>query len=175
MQARARSATTLGVLVMLCLFGILIGVRALTADLPDDPLVESSDQQCENRTVAAGDRIRAGEVTVSVYNAGSRAGAASQVMTRLQTRGFAEGESGNAPKGTEIIRAQVWADSPRNSAARLVARHLGTGIKVFGGQPTLGPGIVVVVGNELEVGKLPAGPKQTRAAGPTKICSPPVG
>ena len=80
MQARARSAATLGVLVMLCLFGILIGVRALTTDLPDEPLVESSDQQCEDRTIAAGKRIRAGEVTVSVYNAGSEAGAASKVM-----------------------------------------------------------------------------------------------
>jgi hypothetical protein len=157
---------------MLCLFGILIGVRALTTDLPDDPLVESSDQQCEDRTIAAGKRIRAGEVTVSVYNAGTEAGAASKVMSVLQTRGFAEGESGNAPKGTEIIRAQVWADSPRNSAARLVARHLGVGIRVFGGKPVLGPGIVVVVGNEL--GKLPSAPKQVNAAGPTKICSPPV-
>ena len=40
MDARARSAATLGVLVMLCLVGILVGIRALTSDLPTDPLVQ---------------------------------------------------------------------------------------------------------------------------------------
>ena len=174
MQARGRSAVTLGVLVMLCLVGILVGVRALTADLPDEPLIESADQQCEDRTVAPGKRIRAAEITVSVYNAGSRAGAANQVMRQLVARGFAEGKSGNAPEGTDIIRAQVWADTRRNSAARLVARHLGTGIKVFADKPALGPGIVVVVGDKLAVTKLPTAPRKTKAAGPTKICSPPV-
>jgi len=172
MEPRARSAATLGVLVVLCLLGILLGIRALTADLPTDPLVESSTEQCETRTVAKGKKIRASEVTVSVYNAGSKAGAASKVMKELQTRGFAPGESGNAPKGTDVVRAQVWAESRKNSAALLVARHLGDGIRVFGGRQVLGPGIVVVVGNDL--GKLPPGPKQTTAARPTKICSPPV-
>ena len=172
MDSRARSAATLGVLVMLCLVGILVGIRALTSDLPTGPLVESTTQQCENRTVAQGKKIRSDEITVSVYNAGSENGAASRVMKELQTRGFADGESGNAPKGTKVIRAQVWADSPRNSAARLVARQLGTGIKVFAGKPTLGPGIVVVVGDQL--GRLPKAPRETRAAVRTNICSPPV-
>ena len=173
MDSRARSAATLGVLVMLCLVGILVGIRALTSDLPTGPLVESTTQQCENRTVAQGKKIRSDEITVSVYNAGSENGAASRVMKELQTRGFADGESGNAPKGTKVIRAQVWADSPRNSAARLVARQLGTDIRVFAGKPQLGPGIVVVVGDKL--GKMPQAPAQTRAAVRTTVCSPPVG
>jgi hypothetical protein len=172
MDARARSAATLGVLVMLCLVGILIGIRALTSDLPTGPLVESTTEQCENRNIAQGKKIRADEITVSVYNAGRKNGAASRVMKELQTRGFADGESGNAPKGTEVIRAQVWADSPRNSAARLVALQLGTGIKVFAGKPALGPGIVVVVGDQL--GKMPKAPAQIRAAVRSNICSPPV-
>jgi len=173
MDSRARSAATLGVLVMLCLVGILVGIRALTADLPTDPLVESTTDQCEDRTIAQGKKIRADEVTVSVYNGGSRAGAASKVMKELLTRGFAEGESGNAPKGSGVIRAQVWSDSPKNSAARLVALQLGTGIKVFSGKPQLGPGVVVVVGDQL--GKMPQAPAQTRAAVRTTVCSPPVG
>jgi len=172
MDSRARSAATLGVLVMLCLVGILVGIRALTSDLPTGPLVESTTQQCENRTVAQGKKIRSDEITVSVYNAGSENGAASRVMKELQTRGFADGESGNAPKGTKVIRAQVWADSPRNSAARLVARQLGSDIRVFAGKPQLGPGIVVVVGDQL--GRLPKAPRETRAAVRTNICSPPV-
>ena len=172
MDSRARSAATLGVLVMLCLVGILVGIRALTSDLPTGPLVKSTTQACENRTIAQGKKIRADEITVSVYNAGRENGAASRVMKELQTRGFADGDSGNAPKGTEVIRAQVWADSPKNSAARLVARQLGHDIRVFAGKPQLGPGIVVVVGDEL--GKLPKAPAVTRAAVRSNICSPPV-
>jgi hypothetical protein len=172
MDARARSAATLGVLVVLCLVGILVGIRALTADLPTDPLVESTTKQCENRNIARGKKIRAGEITVSVFNAGSKAGAASRVMKELQTRGFADGDSGNAPKGSGVVRAQVWADSPKNSAARLVARQLGSGIRVFAGKAQLGPGIVVVVGDQL--GKMPKAPRETRAAVRTSICSPPV-
>ena len=84
----------------------------------------------------------------------------------------ADGDSGNAPKGTKVSRAQVWADSPRNSAARLVARQLGTDIRVFAGKPQLGPGIVVVVGDQL--GRMPKAPKETRAAVRSNICSPPV-
>ena len=172
MDSRARSAATLGVLVMLCLVGILVGIRALTADLPTDPLVESTTEQCENRNIAQGKKIRAEEVTVSVFNAGSKAGAASQVMKELQTRGFADGDSGNAPKGTAVIRAQVWSDSPRNSAARLVALQLGAGIKVFAKKPQLGPGVVVVVGDQL--GKMPKAPTEIRAAVRSNVCSPPV-
>ena len=172
MDSRARSAATLGVLVMLCLVGILVGIKALTADLPTDPLVEKTTEKCENRNIAQGKKIGAEEITVSVFNAGRKAGAASRVMKELQTRGFASGDSGNAPKGTKVLRAQVWADSPKNSAARLVALQLGSDIKVFAKKPQLGPGIVVVVGDEL--GTMPKAPTETRAAVRTNVCSPPV-
>jgi hypothetical protein len=172
MEPRARSAATLGALVVLCLLGILFGIRALTADLPDEPLVESSTAPCEDRTIADGKKIRADEITVSVYNGGVKAGAASRVMKELQTRGFVAGESGNAPKGSDVIRVQIWADRPKNAAARLVARQFGPGIRVFGKKPTLGPGIVVVIGDE--IGPLVKAPGRTTAVGPTKVCSPPV-
>ena len=173
MDSRARSAATLGVLVMLCLVGILVGIRALTADLPTDPLVESTTEQCENRNIAQGKKIRAEEITVSVFNAGSKAGAASRVMKELQTRGFADGDSGNAPKGTEVIRAQVWSDSPRNSAARLVALQLGAGIKVFAEQ-------AAARSRHRRRGRRPAGQDAEgtrRRSGPRSarnVCSPPV-
>ena len=172
MGARLRSATTLGVLVILCLLGILFGIRGLTQDLPTDPLVEDTSQVCENRTLQDGAKIRAAEVTVSVYNAGRQAGLASRVLKQLQTRGFAAGESGNAPEGTKVIRAQVWADSRKNTAARMVAKHFGPTTKVLVNRDDIGIGIVVVLGDEF--GKLTTGPKAATAVGSTKICSQPV-
>ena len=97
MEARLRSAATLGVLVILCLLGILFGIRGLTQDLPTDPLVEDTSQVCENRTLQDGAKIRAAEVTVSVYNAGRQAGLASRVLKQLQTRGFGAGETWSLP------------------------------------------------------------------------------
>ena len=172
MEARLRSAATLGVLVILCLLGILFGIRGLTQDLPTDPLVESTSELCENRTLEDGAKIRASEVTVSVYNAGRQAGLASRVLKQLQTRGFGAGESGNAPKGTKVVRAQVWADSKKNAAAKMVARHFGPTTKVFVNKDDLGTGVVVVLGDEF--GKLAWGPRTTTAHGSTQICSPPV-
>jgi hypothetical protein len=94
------------------------------------------------------------------------------VLKQLQTRGFAAGESGNAPDGTKVIRAQVWADSRKNTAARMVAKHFGPTTKVLVNRDDIGIGIVVVLGDEF--GKLATGPKAATAVGTTKICSPPV-
>ncbi|RYP87219.1 LytR family transcriptional regulator [Nocardioides guangzhouensis] len=170
MEGRARSAATLGVLVVLCLLGIWFGIRGLTADLPTDPLVEKGNTICEDRTIAHGTKIRAGEITVSVYNAGRQAGLASRVLRSLQARGFGPGETGNAPEGTKVVRAQVWADSKRNAAAKLVARQLGPTTKVFVNRPDIGVGVVVVLGDSF--GKLAKAPTVTRAQGRTTICTP---
>ncbi len=128
---------------------------SLTKDLPANPISAESDELCTERTVEAGQKIRASEITVSVYNAGRRAGAASTVMRELQSRGFVAGESKNAPDGTDVRRAQVWADTRGNSAAKLVAAQFGDDIAVKINRKNIGIGIVVVVGNEL--GKLVEG------------------
>jgi hypothetical protein len=170
MDPRARSAATLGVLVVLCLVGILLGIRGLTADLPTDPLVEDDNAVCETRTIADGAKIRSADITVSVYNAGRQNGLASRVLKELQTRGFGAGESGNAPDGTKVVRAQVWADEKKNAAARLVARQLGPTTRVFVNRPKIGVGVVVVLGDTF--GKLAKAPRVTRAQGKTTICRP---
>jgi len=172
MDHRVKSAATLGALTMLCLIGLLLGLRAITADLPND-LIEEPGPACEPRTVEKGGKIAAADVLVSVYNAGTRSGRASRTMNQLQERGFVAGESGNAPKDTDVRRAQVWAADPSNPAARLVARQFGRETKVVTGNPVLGIGVVVVVGDSFE--KLVKGaPRQVIAPRRAEICSPPV-
>jgi hypothetical protein len=172
MGPRARSATTLGVLAALCVIGLMLGIRALTADLPGS-IIREPGPACETRTVQKGGKVRPADVLVSVFNAGTRSGRASRTMTQLQERGFAAGESGNAPRGTDVKRVQVWVDDPDNPAARLVARQFGKGTKVVTGNPVLGIGVVVVVGDDLERLARRA-PQEVVAQARDEICSPPV-
>lgn len=166
------TALTLTVLSLLCLFGLFFGVRAVTANLPGDGILKEPEASCTNRTVSAGSTITSEEVTVSVFNGGGRSGLASRTMQEFVKRGFAAGDSGNA-RDTGVKRGQVWADSADNPAAQLVLRQLGPGYKIHTGKPTLGVGVVVVLGSDFEqlVKKAPSRIKVSQDA---TICSPPL-
>lgn len=171
MGRSSTSAITLGVLAMLCVLGLVFGFQALTADLEDDPLVAEPAPACEPATLRKGARVRPADVVVSVFNAGTSSGQASRTMARLVERGFVSGDSGNAPRDTGIVRAQVWVDGRVNPAARLVASHLGPDTPIKVNRDPLGPGIMVLVGNELD--QLPKGKKLTRAGERVEICRAP--
>lgn len=172
MERHVRSAATLGVLAMLCIIGLFVGLRAVTADFPDDPLVEPQGPSCETHRVEAGTPVKAADVMVSVYNAGTRSGWANRALSQLEQRGFAPGTQGNAPDDIKVDHARVWALNPANPAVQLVARQFGPRTPVVKGQPDFGVGIVVVVGNNFQA--LAKAPLQVVARRPAEICSPAV-
>lgn len=172
MERHARSAATLAVLAMLCVFGVVVGVRAVTADFPDDPLVEPTGPVCETHRVEPGTPVKTGDVMVSVYNSGTRSGWANRALNQLERRGFAPGKTGNAPKDVKVKNVQVWADDPANPAVRLVARQFGAKTPIVKGKPQLGVGVVVVVGNGFD--KLVKAPRAVKVRKPAQICSPQV-
>lgn len=172
MDRRTTSAVTLGVLVMLCVFGLLFGVSALTQDLPDEPLVDDPPASCEPLTVRAGSKLRSTDVTVSVYNAGQTNGLAGETMSKFIERGFARGSSGNAPKGTDVKYAQIWAEDPKNPAVQLVKRQIGLKIKVVPDKEKLGIGVLVVVGDDFK--QLRKAKQSIKVKKDAEICSPPV-
>jgi hypothetical protein len=173
LQSKLRSAVTLGVLTVLLLLGLVLGWTKLTEPLPS--LSVNTDETplaaCSERTVTKGEKVDIGEVTVSVFNAGTTDGLATKTLQKLETRGFAPGETGNAPSGTDVRKVQIWADDPKNPAVRLVSSHLGRSVKVVAptGEP-LGVGVVVVVGDDF--GKLTQGRKFVRAKADAQVCSP---
>lgn len=172
MDRHVRAAATLGVLAMLCVVAVVVGFRQLTAELPAEPIV-AEPPACEPREVQKGDVVRPGDVVVSVFNAGTEAGQASRTMRALIARGFVSAESGNAPKRVKVSRVQVWVDGEVNPAARLVAAQFGPGTRIRPDRRRpLGPGVVVVVGNDL--GNLPKGPKKLVVGQPGEICAPTV-
>ncbi len=141
------TAVTLVVLVAILLLGGYYGAKSLFAPLPGDKPSASSSSACKNTDVKKGQRIRAAQVEVSVFNAGSRAGLAEQTQDKLAKRGFHRGEVGNAPSDAKVKRAQVWTTRRHDAAARLVAKQLGAGAPVKFVDRNLGPGVDVVVGN----------------------------
>jgi LytR cell envelope-related transcriptional attenuator len=153
------SAITLVVLLLVLVVAALVGWRALTAPLPaDEPATTASCAEQLRR----GDVVRGSDVTVSVFNAGTRSGLASQTQQQLSGRGFLAGEVGNAPGALADVRgALVLAPSADDPAARLVARQLGRDVEVRATDDDLGPGVDVVVGDSFK--KLVKAPQKLRA------------
>lgn len=161
-----RSAITISALGLLLVLAALWGWSAATDPLPakvDTPV-------CVQRSVAAGTKVFPQDVTVSVFNAGTREGLAGRTMQLLTDDGFAEGTKGNA--SARIDTAQIWTLDPESPAVQLVASRLGPGVDIERREPP-GVGVAVVVGDDFE--DLVEGKRSVVATTDATICSPPVG
>jgi len=165
MAEGARSAITLAALALLLVLGAVWGWSALT-----DPLPAKVDRPiCVDRTVAAGTKVFAQDVTVSVYNAGTREGLAGRTMQLLTDDGFAEGNMGNV--SARVGEVAIWTLEPENPAVRLVASRLGPDVEIER-RESPGVGVAVVVGDGFA--KLVEGRRSVVADEDATICSPPV-
>jgi len=142
------TAVTLLVLVGILVVGVLVGIDNLLAPLPGSgsPAADASPS-CSPKTVKKGQRIRATQVQVSVFNGGTRSGLADDTLGALAKRGFKRGEVGNAPSDIKVKRVQVFSTEKNDVTALLVAHQFGKGTTVRYTATDLGPGIDVVVGN----------------------------
>jgi hypothetical protein len=148
------TAVTMLVLVAILVLGVVVGARELFAPLPggagsaDEPTAVASPS-CDPEAVQPGARLTSRQVTVNVYNAGSRAGLAGQTLDTLSTRGFRAGETGNVE--ARVRRVQVWVVDGEEAAGRLLARNFGPRVPVRTVKPgdDLGDGVDVVVGDRL--------------------------
>jgi hypothetical protein len=145
--------TGLAGITFLVLFGILalgavVGWRAVSAPVPGATEATPSAGPSCRRGLSAGDVVRTGDVTVSVFNAGNRSGLADQTLSELTARGFISGEVGNAPGDVGDVRfVRVLAPSRNDPAAQLVARQFGPQTLVQPTKEDLGPGVDVIVGD----------------------------
>jgi hypothetical protein len=166
---RTLTAVTLTVLVAMLAAGAFIGWRALFAPLPGDSDAATGNREGCAEGVSRGDTVRTRDVTVSVYNAGSRAGLAGQTQNELVARGFIPGDTANAPEDLSHVRfVRVLAESRKDPAARLVALQFGKGTKVFAATD-LGPGVEVVVGDRFK-GLQKKAPRKIRAGAAGSGC-----
>jgi hypothetical protein len=162
------SAVTLTVLVGLLVVGAVVGYKALVAPVPDAKGETGRSHPCRHR-IAKGDLVRSKDVTVSVYNAGSRTGLAGQTLDQLAARGFIKGRAGNAPNKYASVRyVRVLAPTRNDPVAKLVALQFGPRTLVQAVTRNQGSGVEVVVGDAF-VG-LAKAPTKLRAATPGSGC-----
>lgn len=122
---RTRTAITMTVLVVLLLGAVVWGWTRLTAPIPAPELGGASSGVCTPRDYEAGATLTAADVVVNVYNASGRSGLAQETMTALTSRGFAAGNTGNAPEGSEVARVEIRASNIESTAVGILRANLG--------------------------------------------------
>jgi hypothetical protein len=165
-RRRLTTALTLVVLLLVLAGMALFGVRALTAPLPES---SGGGQGCSDAEKQVQDSLGRGDVQVSVYNAGSRSGLAGSTLEKLEAAGFRGGDAGNAPDGSRVPRAVVWATEAEDPSARLVAAALGPRTRVRVVPEDLGPGVDVLVGDRFDRVD-PGAPRRIKLAQPVEQC-----
>ena len=165
MTTHLRSLATLVVLGLVLVIAAIWGWTAVSEPFPerDGPPV------CVDREVARGDQVTRRDVTVSVWNAGTRVGLAGLTMDLLVDAGFHEGSEGNTPGKRRVARAEIWTEEPGNPAVRLVASHLGN-VQIVK-RADHAPGVLVVVGDGFD--DLSAGRRAVTAQGEFSFCGRP--
>jgi hypothetical protein len=157
---RSLSALTLLVLTGVLVVFLLVGWNQLSAPGPWDEGSASDADECAEG-LRKGDLVRTSDITVSVYNAGTRAGLANRTQEELLARGFLPGDTGNAPDDVgQVRRVVVLAPREDDPAAVLTARQFGPKTKVREHED-VGAGVEVVVGDRYQ--GLKKAPRRMRA------------
>ena len=165
-KARATSAITLAVLVVLFVIGVAWAWSTVTEPFPE----KEDTPACVDSSFDAGDRITPGNVLVNVFNASGTDGLARETMDALVRKGFAEGSISNTAADTGPTGAVIWSNDPTGPAARLLRTYLGKDTPISD-QATSDPGITVVVGERFP--GITDGKTGVKAADDAVVCSPP--
>jgi hypothetical protein len=168
-----RRSVTTGVslvvgVVLLCIMGVW-GYHAATAPV-EDSTSSSNDPTCDPDQQTVEQYVARGDVTVSVYNSGEKAGRAQATMSLLERAGFKPGEVNNAPDGISVARASVYTTKAEDPAAELVAAALGHHTQVVhSDEEFTGPGVDVVIGDKYK--RLdPNAPEKMKLPAPVTNC-----
>ncbi|HEX3929654.1 MAG TPA: LytR C-terminal domain-containing protein [Nocardioides sp.] len=167
LSLHVKTLITLAILAALLFIGVTWGWAALRTPFPHS----TTTKTCYPTTLKPGDRVSPPKVTVTVLNASDRAGLAERTISDFEDQGFGPGSVGNAPKGTVVHYAQIWAHNRQNPAVQLVASRLGPHAAIVAKKYS-GPGVVVVVGAQFQ--QLVEGKQSTRVTKAVTICSPPT-
>lgn len=138
-----RSSVALASAGVLALVMMVWGASELFAPFPKRTTGASCDpaHQIVVRTLGRS------EVTVSVYNAGAKAGTAARFAAQFTKLGFKVSTVTNAPTGTQVPVSEVVGPSTTDPATMLVAATLGQSATVTSDPALLiGPGVNVFIG-----------------------------
>jgi hypothetical protein len=147
-----KSPVTLLVLLVLLLGAALYGWQTIISPATEDNTAgnpKPSDKCDRFQQFHRGQLIRADDIIVNVYNAGSIANLAEETLTGLKERGFKPGVFDNAPSQVSASNVTILTQGKLTPQVRLVAQQFKGEIRYSRGNP-IDTGIDVIVGNEFK-------------------------
>jgi hypothetical protein len=160
---------------LLVLLGVVVGAGWYGWTQVQEPLENpfgGSSDDCVTRTFEEGARLRASQVVVNVYNAGSRDALASTTMDALVRRGFRRGVATNAPRRVTVEDIAVVDGDPASAAARLLRAQFRGRVPLQRRPDLTRTGLDVIVGNAY-AGLRPRAPRSVTVRDDTDVCLPP--
>jgi len=175
MNLNFRTPFTLALLIAVLIFGLMVGWRLLTEEVPS--LREStgtSEPSCQVREFKAGSTLDAGQVTVNVLNSGSTPNLAGDTMRALTRRGFEGGLTGNAPQGVRADSVVILDPDPKSDQVRLVAKQFDKRPKVEKSTADDPAAVDIIVGNDFRLSRDldRDARKSMKVRGTTDVCVP---
>jgi len=134
------------------------------------PIDSNDDPSCVEAKLAKGSRLKARQVTVNVYNAGTREGLAGETLDKMQQRDFRTGEADNAPSRIRVDEVAIYDARPRSSEVTLVRRQLAGPVRVIA-KRDIAAGVDVVVGSDFK-GMVQGAPTSVRLSRSELACVP---
>jgi LytR cell envelope-related transcriptional attenuator len=145
-----KTPLTLLVLVLILAGAVFYGWRSVGASAssasPAPTRTTSTGPKCTKvKHLKKGQRVRAADVVVNVFNAGHRTGLASDIMSKLARRGFRQGIVANAPGNVAATNVTIATPTKQAPEVRLVAHQFQRPIAYR--RHDMGAGVDVVLGN----------------------------
>jgi hypothetical protein len=166
---RRHLVTTVTLLVLLGVLCVMAAVGVKQALEPFPAKKKPTATGCSHPQKQVQEFLTRKDVQVSVFNAGSRNGLASETLAKVEAAGFAAGNAGNAPGTANVRRAVVWTTKADDYSAKLVALAFGPQTQVQVTKTDLGPGVDVLVGNAFK-GLPKHAPARLRLPKPLETC-----
>ena len=147
-----KSPVTMLVLLVLLLAAAFYGWQTIISPATEDNTAGGPKPpgKCERvKEFHRGQLIRADDIIVNVYNAGSIANLAEKTLTGLKDRGFKPGVFDNAPSQVSASNVTIITQGKLTPQVRLVAQQFKGEIRYSHGNP-IDTGIDVVVGDQFK-------------------------
>jgi hypothetical protein len=147
-----KTPITLLVLLVLLLGGAFYGWQTIISPATegDSAASQGPSSKCDRvQQFRRGQVIRAHDVIVNVYNAGSIANLAEDTLTGLKRRGFKSGVFDNAPSRVSATNVTILTAGKVTPQVRLVAKQF-KGVVQYSHGAVIDPGINVIVGDDFK-------------------------
>lgn len=145
-------------ITLLVLVGILLGAAYYGWHTVISPATEATTQTptrtpeptcVKQKEFHKGQEIKATDIVVNVFNAGTISGLAGDALQALHQRGFRLGIAANPPSKVTASNVTILTNSPQSPEVKLVAGQFIGKVLVRKG-PNLAPGMDIVIGQDFK-------------------------